>query len=50
MVLQTYCGDFEGGCPGRCEPCGYVTEGEESLARHGDPMFADHKDVLYWLQ
>ena len=43
MVLQTYCGDFEGGCPGRREPCSCVTEGEEPLARHGDPIFADHK-------
>ena len=44
MLVQSYCVDFEGGCPVPYEPRSHVDENEETLAQQGDILIADHSD------
>jgi hypothetical protein len=41
MISPSYCGDFEGGCPGWCEPCRHVDEAEETLSPRGETIIAN---------
>jgi hypothetical protein len=41
MISESYCGDFEGGYPGRCETWSDVDEGDETLAPRGDRIIVD---------